>query len=436
MQAPRPLRGTIAVPGDKSISHRAVIMAALGRGKSRISGFLHAGDTHHTARIFQALGCEITGLEGGSEVTVAGRGRHGLREAVDILYTGNSGTTTRLLTGLLSAQPFFAVLSGDASLNRRPMGRITAPLTRMGARIWGRQNNAYPPLAIRGGPLTAICHQSPVASAQVKSAVLLAGLYADGRTVVQEPFLSRDHTERMFTALGIGIDTELDPQGRATITLTPPAADFPAADYQVPGDISAAAFFLVGALINPGSELTITGVNVNPTRAGILEALERMGADLRCENRRQLGGEPVADLTISHAGPLRGIEIAGGLIPRLIDELPVLALAASRAEGKTVIRDAAELRVKESDRLLAITRLLDLLGVATEPLPDGLVIHGREKFRPREPLRCATGHDHRIAMTALIAATALGRPIALDDPDCVATSFPEFSRLLARLRAA
>ncbi|MBN2233393.1 MAG: 3-phosphoshikimate 1-carboxyvinyltransferase [Deltaproteobacteria bacterium] len=431
-----PLTGTIAVPGDKSISHRALIMAALARGKSRITGFLDAADTRRTARIIAALGADVQGLETGGELVVTGRGIHDLREPADILYTGNSGTTTRLLAGLLAGQPFFSVLSGDESLNDRPMKRVIDPLARMGATIMARADNTRPPLAIRGGNLAGIHHQSPVASAQIKSCLLLAGLFAAGETAVTEPRLSRDHTERMFHYLGLPLRAEVRPDGTALAAVTAPGQDYPGTDFAVPGDPSAAAFFLTAAAIIPGSEVRVTGVGLNPTRTGILDVLTAMGAEIAIDNRRDLNGEPAGDITVTHRPGLRGTEIGGTLIPRLIDELPVLALVAAHAEGSTVIRDAAELRIKESDRLAAIADLLTAVGTEVEPREDGIVIHGGTKTESTgrdKPLAFRSRHDHRMAMTAHLAGLAAGSDFTIDDTACVETSFPGFFPLLEKL---
>lgn len=432
--AAKPLQGTIHVPGDKSISHRAAIMAALGRGKSCLRDFLRAEDTLNTLKIFQALGIAVAGLKPEGEIVIQGRGLHGLQEAADILYSGNSGTTTRLLTGLLSGQPFFSVISGDASLNQRPMGRIIKPLSRMGATIWGRQNHTRPPLAIQGQKLAGITYSSPVASAQVKTSLMLAGLYAEGPLTITEPSLSRDHTERIFSALGIPVNISVAQGGAATISMSPARHEYNGTDFTIPGDISAAAFFLVAALINRGSELTITNVGINPTRCGIIRALQKMGGDIIIENMRETAGEPVADLTVHGNRQLKGTEISGTLIPQLIDEIPILALAAAYAEGTTIIRDAHELRVKESDRLEAITLLLDVLGVQTEPLADGIIIHGGIRVPAKRQLAFKTFHDHRIAMTAIIAGTTMENKVKIDDPFCINTSFPNFSQMLATVR--
>lgn len=430
----KPLQGTFHLPGDKSISHRTAIMAALGRGKSCLRGFLRADDTLNTLKIFQALGVSVTGLEAEGEIEIQGRGLHGLREAADILYSGNSGTTTRLLTGLLSAQSFFSVISGDASLNQRPMGRIIKPLSRMGATIWGREHHTMPPLAIQGRKLTGIIYSSPVASAQVKTSLMLAGLYADGPLTITEPSLSRDHTERIFKALGIPVKTLLTEENAATISMSPAQQEYNGTVFIIPGDISAAAFFLVAAMINRGSQLTITNVGLNPTRSGIIQALQKMGGEIIIENLREASGEPVADLTVHGNRQLKGTEISGALIPLLIDEIPILALAAAHAEGTTTIKDARELRVKESDRLEAITLLLDALGTKTEALEDGIIIHGGIRIPAKRQLSFRTFHDHRIAMTAIIAGTTQKNEVKLDDSLCISTSFPNFSQMLAMVR--
>jgi len=434
-RATKPLQGTIHVPGDKSISHRAAIMAALGRGKSCLRGFLRAEDTLNTLKIFQALGISVTGLEAEGEIEIQGRGLHGLRESADILYSGNSGTTARLLTGLLSAQSFFSVISGDTSLNQRPMGRIIKPLSRMGATIWGREHHTLPPLAIQGQKLAGITYSSPVASAQVKTSLMLAGLYADGPLTITEPSLSRNHTERIFTSLGIQVETYVDQEtGMATISMSPAQHEYNGTDFIIPGDISAAAFFLVAAMINRGSQLTITNVGLNPTRSGIIQALQKMGGEIVIENLREASGEPVADLTVHGNRQLQGTEISGALIPLLIDEIPILALAAAHAEGTTTIRNAGELRVKESDRLEAITLLLDALGTQTEALEDGIIIHGGIRVPTKRQLSFRTFHDHRIAMTAIIAGTTQENEVKLDDSLCISTSFPNFSQMLAMVR--
>jgi len=338
----RSLRGVLRVPGDKSISHRAAILGAIARGTTRIFGYLQAEDTLSTLGCLRALGVSIQ--EQGSALEIRGGA---LREPDQVLDVGNSGTTLRLLAGVLAGQGFHSVLTGDASIRRRPMDRVADPLRRMGARISGRQGGRLAPLAIAGGGLRGIAYRSPVASAQVKSAVLLAGLFAEGETSVAEPSQSRDHTERMLGAFGVEVARE-----GLTTRLRGPAA-LNATEVRVPGDLSSAAFLLVAAALVPGSELAVTDVGLNPTRTGVLDILGMMGATLDVRDRREEGGEPVGTVAI-RAGRLRGAVIGGPLIPRAIDELPVLAVAASLAEGETVIRDAAELRVKESDRVEAL----------------------------------------------------------------------------------
>lgn len=411
-----PLRGTLTVPADKSISHRALLLGALAEGKAAVDNFLRSADCLSTARCLKALGVPIEGLEGTGPVIVTGRGLDGLVEPDDVLDAGNSGTTARLLLGILAGQPFTAVLTGDSSLRRRPMDRLTAPLSQMGARIMGRRNGALLPLAIRGGKLEGGRFTLPVASAQLKSALLLAGLYTQEEVSITEPAESRDHTERMLVAWGV----PLVRQGN-TITLPAGRRRLKAQAVSVPGDLSAAAFFLVAAAILPESRITIKGVGINPTRTGILDVLGAMGAKLSISNCVEVSGEPQADITIS-AGELKGTEISGPLIPRLIDEIPALAVAACYAQGETVIRDSAELRVKESDRLAALARELGILGADIRELPDGLIIRGR-------PLRggeVSSHGDHRLAMALAVGALAASGPVTIAGAECVNVSFPGF----------
>ncbi|HHV58318.1 MAG TPA: 3-phosphoshikimate 1-carboxyvinyltransferase [Firmicutes bacterium] len=413
--ASSPLRGTITVPGDKSISHRALLLGALAEGTTTVHNFLRSADCLSTASCLKALGVGIEGLEGSGPVTVAGRGLQGLAEPEDVLDAGNSGTTARLLLGILAGQPFTALLTGDASLRRRPMARVTAPLARMGAQILGRRDGSLLPLAVRGGRLRGGHFALPVASAQLKSALLLAGLNAEGETSITEPAPSRDHTERMLAAWGV-------PLRRAGSSVILPAGPrLRAQTVSVPGDISAAAFFLVAAAILPGSQVTIKGVGVNSTRTGVLDVLARMGAPVSLTNRHEESGEPLADITVA-AAPLQGVEIAGPLIPRLIDEIPALAVAACYAQGETVIRDAAELRVKESDRLAALARELGALGADIRELPDGLIIRGR----PLHGGEVKSHGDHRLAMALAVAALAARGPVTIAGADCVSISFPTF----------
>ncbi len=414
-----PLRGTITVPGDKSISHRAVMLGALATGTTRITGFLMGEDCLATIDCFRKMGVKIAVDD--DAVTVHGVGLRGLRRPPDALYTGNSGTTTRLLCGILAGQDFSCTISGDASIQSRPMGRVIKPLRLMGASITGTKDN-FCPLTLGGGTLHGITYSMPVASAQLKSAVLLAALYADSDTTVLEPAPSRDHTERMLRDLGVTVETN----GNA-ITLTPPA-ELVARDVAVPADISSAAFFLVAGAIVPGSVLTIRNVGINPTRTGILDALREMGADIEQFNVRG-GAEPVCDLTVRHA-PLHGITIGGDIIPRLIDELPVLAVAAAFAQGETVIRDAQELKVKESNRIAAMVHELSKAGADAEETADGMIIRGG---RPLHGAQFETYQDHRIAMSMAVFALACAGESEILDPEVAAVSYPDFFDTLAHL---
>lgn len=417
------LRGEIVTPGDKSISHRSIMFGALAEGTTRVKGFLTGEDNLSTLKAFQAMGIAIRQAAPG-ELEIEGRGLDGLQEPADVLDCGNSGTTMRLMSGLLSGQRFFSVLTGDQYLRKRPMKRVVAPLTAMGARIWGRRGGELAPLAIQGGSLQAINYDSPIASAQVKSAVLLAGLYADGETTVREPHLSRDHSERMLRWFGADVRPFA---GGVTVAGRPRLV---ARDMYVPGDISSATFFLVAALITPGAELLVRNVGLNPSRSGSIDILRAMGGELELLNEREQSGEPVADILVRHSR-LKGIEIGGDVVPRAIDEFPVLSVAAALAEGTTVIRDAEELRVKETDRIAAMASELGKLGAAVEPTPDGMIITGRERLQGG----AVTSHgDHRIAMSCAVAALAAAGPVAIADTACTETSFPGFWELLESVR--
>ncbi|MFQ5989836.1 MAG: 3-phosphoshikimate 1-carboxyvinyltransferase [Candidatus Methylomirabilales bacterium] len=416
----RGLQGKMTVPGDKSISHRAIILGALTEGVTEVSGTLRSEDCRRTLEAVRALGVEIQDEE---PLLISGRGLHGLREARDILDCGNSGTTIRLLTGVLAGQSFLSILSGDASLRRRPMDRIILPLRQMGAEIWGRASDTLPPVAVRGGNLRALRYQSPIASAQVKSAILLAGLFAEGPTTVIEPSRSRDHTERMLKACGQMVETD----GRE-VTMVP-SGSLRANRITVPGDFSSAAFFLVAALILPDSDLTIEGVGVNSTRTGLLDVLQAMGGVVEVEQEEESAGEPRARLRV-RSSRLKGVSIGGELIPRLIDEIPVLAVAAACAEGKTIIRDAAELRVKESDRIGVIAAELSRMEVRTEELQDGLIIHGRNSLQGAP---CESHGDHRMAMAFTVAGLRAGEESSVLDTACIRTSFPGFIQTLQQL---
>ena len=424
------LQGEVEIPGDKSISHRSVMLSGLGSTQVHITNFLHAQDCLSTVACLRALGAEIE-FQGETELTVKGQGLNGLQEPGTIIDAGNSGTTLRLMMGLLSAQPFFTAFTGDASLHRRPMGRVAKPLAQMGARIYGREENTKLPLAIvpAEGGLKGISYQSPVASAQVKSALLLAGMYAEGPTTVTEPFVSRDHTERMLAAFGV----ETERQG-TSVTIRPvKPEDYKApAAIEVPGDISSAAYWLVAGAILPGSKLLLRNVGINETRTGILDVLKDMGAKLELKNKRVSGGEAAADICVE-AGPLHGTSFGAEIMPRLIDEIPIIAVAALMAEGDTIITGAGELRVKETDRLAAIEKEFNKLAPgAVEASEDGLVIHGG---RPLGKARCFTYDDHRIAMSLAILGVA-GDGVELENPGCVNISYPAFYGELERLRKA
>ena len=415
------LRGTVRIPGDKSISHRAIMLGALSSGDTHITGFLMGDDCLSTIDCFRKMGVQIDVSD--EEVVVHGVGLRGLQAPYEWLYTGNSGTTTRLMTGILAGQTFMTTVDGDDSIQQRPMGRILTPLHEMGADIAGRQDN-YCPLTIFPSSLHGIRYDMPVASAQVKSAVLLAGLYADSPTTVVEPAPSRDHTERMLRALGADVRTEGN-----VITLTPPQ-ELHAVDIAVPGDISSAAYFLVAGCIAPNSEILIQNIGVNPTRTGILDALQAMGADITRENERD-GVEPVCDLRV-RSSHLHGTVIGGDLIPRLIDEIPVLAVAAAFAEGETVFCDAQELKVKESNRIATMTAELAKTGADITETDDGMRIRGG---KPLHGADFASYADHRVAMSMAVCALACSGASTIDNPECAAISYPNFFDTLSALEA-
>lgn len=416
-----PLRGIVDIPGDKSISHRAVMFGSLARGTTRITNFLQGADCLSTISCFRKLGIPVDLSE--NEVLVHGKGLHGLTAPDQVLDVGNSGTTMRLLSGILAGQPFSSCLTGDSSIRKRPMGRIITPLSRMGASIDSQEQNGCAPLEIRGGRLKGIHYQSPVASAQVKSAVLLAGMYADAPTSVTEPWLSRNHTERMLSRFGAAVTT------RDTTATILPDPDLCAADIQVPGDISSAAYFIAAALLVPGSELLIRNVGINPTRDGILQVCRAMGADIALENIRDQSGEPSADLLV-RASHLSGTTIEGSLIPTLIDELPVIAVLAACAQGTTVIRDAQELKVKESNRLDILVTELGAMGCHVEGTQDGMVIRGGQ---PLTGTFIDSRLDHRIAMSFAVAGLAAEGVTSIGRAECVDISYPGFFADLKRL---
>lgn len=420
--AARNLRGEVVVAGDKSISHRAIMFASLARGESRVRGLLRGEDCLATLRAFQEMGVKVE-EKGDAELIIQGRGEDGLQEPTDFIDCGNSGTTIRLMSGILAGQPFYSVLTGDQYLRRRPMGRVIDPLRQMGAQIFGREGNKKAPLTLLGGGLKPTAYHSPVASAQVKSALLLAGLQTEGTTTVYEPHLSRDHSERMLNFFGAKVDSF---PGGARIT---GPCLLEGREVEVPGDISSAAFFLVAGLIVPGSELLLKNVGVNPTRSGIIDILMQMGGSIEMVNARDLSGEPVADLLV-RSSDLRGIEIGGELVPRAIDEFPVVAVAAAFADGETLISDARELRVKETDRIAAMCDALGRLGAKIEGREDGMRIVGGSQLQGG---RVSSHGDHRIAMSMAIAALRATEEVTIEDTGCTETSFPNFWQLLAGL---
>jgi len=427
---PHPLSGTIRVPGDKSISHRALMLGALAVGETRVEGLLEGEDVLRTAAAMRLLGAEIV-REAPGRWRVAGRGVGGLVEPADVLDMGNSGTAARLLAGVLASHPVFAVMTGDASLRRRPMLRVMEPLMQCGARFAARDGGRLP-LAIEGAAeALPIAYRLPVASAQVKSAVLFAGLNAPGETRVEEPQATRDHSERMLRHFGAEVLVEAHGAGRAITLRGQP--ELRGADVVVPGDPSSAAFPLVAALVVPGSQVRIEGVGLNPLRTGLFATLREMGADLRIEDEREEGGEPVGDLVVSY-GALRGADVPPERAPSMIDEYPVLAVAAACAEGVTRMRGLAELRVKESDRLAATAALLAANGVRVEIEGDDLLVHGTG-CPPRGGGFVETHMDHRLAMSALVLGQASAEPVAVDDAGFVDTSFPGFADLMRRLGA-
>ncbi|HEY9763151.1 MAG TPA: 3-phosphoshikimate 1-carboxyvinyltransferase [Trichocoleus sp.] len=419
------LKGRLQVPGDKSISHRSLMLGAIALGETRIKGLLLGEDPRSTAKCFQAMGVTLSDLEQ-EWVTVQGVGLGNLQEPADVLDAGNSGTTLRLMLGLLASHSdrFFTV-TGDGSLRSRPMGRVIKPLSEMGASIWGRKGNTLAPLAVQGQRLKPIHYQSPVASAQVKSCILLAGLLTEGATTVTEPSLSRDHSERMLRAFGANIT--VDPE-TCSATVHGPAT-LTGQTIIVPGDISSAAFWLVAALITPGSDLMIENVGINPTRTGILEALWQMEADITLENERDVTGEPVADLRV-RSSALKAATFSGDLIPRMIDEIPILAVAALFAEGTTVVKEAEELRVKECDRITVMASQLNRLGANVRELPDGLEIQGGASLRGAE----VDSHtDHRVGMSLAIAALRASGQTTIQRAEAAAVSYPSFISTLTNL---
>lgn len=415
------LQGEISIPGDKSISHRAVMFGAMAEGKTTINHFLAGEDCLSTISCFEKMGVSIKRED--EYVEVEGKGIGGLSEPASILEVGNSGTTTRLMLGILAGVPFHTSLIGDESIAKRPMSRVTVPLRSMGAKIDGREHGQYTPLSTRGGALKAIHYHSPVASAQVKSAILLAGLHAEGTTKVTEPFTSRDHTERMLRAFGV--DVEVD----GTTVSIEGGQSLRGTDVYVPGDISSAAFFLVAGAIVPNSRIVLKNVGLNPTRTGIIDVLQQMGARLTISNERIQNGEPIGDLTIE-TSQLKGIEIGGDVIPRLIDEIPVIALLATQANGKTVIKDAEELKVKETNRIDTVATELSKLGASVTPTADGLIIEGKAALKSAE---VDSYGDHRIGMMLAVAAAIATGEVTLMRSEAIHVSYPTFFEDLDKL---
>lgn len=408
------IKGELHIPGDKSISHRAIMLGSLAKGTTVIDNFLNGEDCLHTIEAFKNLGVSIEQTD--TRVTIKSAGYQKFTESKVPLYFGNSGTTARLMLGILSALPFHSIVYGDKYLTVRPMSRVTTPLRKMDAQIDGREKGEYLPLAIRGQRLKGITYELPVKSAQVKSAILLAGLFADGKTTVIEKTKTRDHTENIVRAFGAHINVDEN-----SISITNKNG-LNATDVYVPGDISSAAFFIVAAAIVPNSKLALKNVGLNKTRSGILDVMKQMGASINIDNEREVSGERIGNLAIRYR-PLKGITISGEIIPRLIDEIPIIALLATQAEGKTVIKDAEELRVKETDRIKAVVDTLTTLGAHVEEKPDGMIIHGKKELKGGSILSYG---DHRMAMMGIIASLITKKNVTIDDISSIAISYPNF----------
>ncbi|MDY6843018.1 MAG: 3-phosphoshikimate 1-carboxyvinyltransferase [Thermodesulfobacteriota bacterium] len=416
------LQGEVTVPGDKSISHRSIILSSIAQGYSTIKNFGMGEDNKKTLMILKKMGVKIEQKNG--LLKVHGNGLHSLKEPENVLDAGNSGTTMRLISGLLSGQQFFSVITGDRYLRKRPMERIVVPLRTMGAQIQGRGNGEFAPLAINGINLTAIQYHSPIASAQVKSAILLAGLYAQGETKVIEPTKSRDHTERMLSYFDVPLEIknqEVSVTGRH---------DFFGRDIEIPGDISSAAFLIVASLLTPQSSLLIKDVGINPTRTGIIDVVKNMGGNVRIDNTRNLSGEPVGDILVK-SSHLKGITIGGEIIPRCIDEIPVIAVAAASAEGETIIKDARELRVKETDRIKALVEELPKFGVCIEEMEDGIRIVGQSQLKVSDTLK--SHGDHRMAMALVVAGLTANGSTHIEGASAIHISYPDFLKTLERI---
>lgn len=420
--ATSPLTGEITIPADKSIAHRAAIFGALTNGVVRIENFSQGADCKSTLSVLRQLGVEVT-YESENNIVISNL--NGFQEPNDILDAGNSGTTIRLMSGVLATQSFYSVLTGDESLKKRPMARVIKPLTQMGANIWARDKDTKAPISIKGTNLTPIIYESPIASAQIKSAVILAGLLTEGTTSVIEPFKSRDHSERMLKYLGADISVDGFKVSINKSKLTPKTI-------KVPGDVSSAAFFLAAGAIVPNSNFIVKNVGLNQTRTGIIDVLEEMGAEIKILNQKTECGEEIGDIQISYSN-LKGITIEKEMIPRLIDELPVIAVAATQAEGTTIIKGAEDLRHKESDRIKAICSELGKLGANIEETEDGFIVHGKTKLTGNCTLECY--HDHRIAMAGFVAGLIADNPIKINEFEWVNISFPEFAQKFEQLTA-
>lgn len=424
------LKGEITPPPDKSISHRAIMLSAIASGKSIVKNFLMAEDPASTMNAFRKLGIEIEEVRGQkSKLIIKGKGLYGLKEPFDVIDCGNSGTTVRLLSGILAGNPFFSTLTGDNSLKQRPMARIIDPLKEMGAAISAREGDKYLPIAIKGRKLKAIDYTMPVASAQVKSCLMLAGLYSDGTTTITEPQRSRDHTERMLGSMGADIDTD-GLKVRVKGLVSSIGKELNPLDITVPADFSSAAFFIVAALLAENSDVMIKNVGINPTRTGLLDALRSMGAEIKLMNTRDVSGEPVADIYCKGASGLRAVNITRESVPALIDEFPILCIAAAQADGMTTIRGAEELRVKESDRIKAMAEGLKKMGAEVEEFKDGLSIKGNARLKGA---LIDSHEDHRIAMAFSVAALVASGTTKIKGISAVNISFPGFFKMLRRL---
>ena len=426
ISGPRRLRGEIIAPGDKSVSHRAAMFNAIANGDATVTNFSPGEDCSSTLDILRALSVEIDRQPGdggvGDTVRISGVGMLGLKEPSSILDAGNSGTSVRLMSGVLAGRDIFAVLTGDDSIRSRPMGRVVAPLRSMGADIFGRKNNTLAPLVFAGGRLHGTRYEMPVASAQLKSSLLLAGLRADGKTELVQPAQSRDHTERMLSAMGANVSSE-----GMTVSIEP--SELSAVDVYVPGDISSAAFWMVAGLVHPDAEIVIRGVGINPTRSGVIDALKMMNADISLENERDAAGEPVADIVV-RSSRLRGAVIAGDIVPLLIDEIPVLAVAAAMADGETRFEDAGELRVKETDRIAATADWMTAAGITVETSADSMVVHGAGRLLGGS---FNGHHDHRIAMSEGIAGLISESPVTISGAEIASISYPQFWQEIEKL---